>query len=193
MTAVVPSAPGAFGFAPFESSRRTAARSPCSAASTTVSAAAWAIEGTATHSATIAGSRWRRPPGLPATADLKVRTTSAMSNLRENAAAVPDLLDRDVVAVEQRHEQIGEARVLWILHVLPALDPAAGVAEDDGRQRVVVVLVAVAHVAAEHDRRVVEHGTVGFLRLGQPLHELREDQRVERLDLHELFLFLRVV
>src|SRR4029077_3769500 len=92
-------------------------------------------------------------------------------DLREDAAAVAELLDRDVVAVEQRDEQIGEARILRILQMLAALDVSVRVAENLRRQRVVVVLVAVAHVAAEQNRRVIEDRAVGFLRLRQPIDE----------------------
>src|SRR4029079_16634504 len=82
------------------------------------------------------------------------RSNERMSDLRQDAAAVADLLDRDVVPVEQRQEQIGEARVLWIFQWLTALDPAVRVAQHGRRQRVVVVPVAVAHVAAEENRRM---------------------------------------
>src|SRR5262245_2504746 len=116
MIAVVPSGPGVFGFAPFVSSRVAAARSPRSAASSRVFSAANAINDVAVRRA--ARTRKRRT-----------------LDLREDAATVPELLDRDVVPVEQRHEQIGEARVLRILQVLTALDLAVGVTEDRRRQR----------------------------------------------------------
>jgi hypothetical protein len=51
MIAVVPSGPGVFGFAPFDSSRDTAARSPRSAASISVGSAALVIEANATNAA----------------------------------------------------------------------------------------------------------------------------------------------
>src|SRR5215831_12997673 len=102
------------------------------------------------------------------TVRLKADTTEVMtSDLRKNAAAVAKLLDRNVVPVEQRDEQIGEARVLRILQMLTTLDTTVSVAENRGRQRVVVVPVAVAHVAAKQDRRMIQHAAVGFLRLGE--------------------------
>ncbi len=57
MIAVVPSGPGAFGFAPFASSCNAAARSPRSAASSSVASAAIAIELAATNIAIAATSR----------------------------------------------------------------------------------------------------------------------------------------
>jgi hypothetical protein len=66
--------------------------------------------------------------------------------------------------------------------VLAALDAAVTLAEHDVRQRVVVVQVAVRHVAAVQDDRVVEQRAVAVLRVGQLLDELREDLRVVVLD-----------
>ena len=77
--------------------------------------------------------------------------------------------------------------------MLAALDAAVRVTEDRRRQRVVVVPVAVAHVAAEQNRRVVEHRPVGFLCLRQPFDKLRKHEGVVRLNLHQLVLLLRVV
>ena len=72
------------------------------------------------------------------------------------------------------------------------LDLAVRVTKDGGRQRIVVVLVAVAHVAAIQDRRVIQHGR-RFLRLRQPLDERREHLGVVALNLNELGLLLRVL
>src|SRR5688572_31511745 len=91
MTAVVPSAPGVFGSAPLASSASAAARSPRSAAATSGESAANAIEQAA-----------RKVP----TARSPARR---MSDLRDDAAAVAQFLQRDVVAVEQRHQLVREA------------------------------------------------------------------------------------
>src|SRR5688572_8226771 len=185
ITAVVPSGPGAFGSAPVARRRNAAARSPRSVASSNRFSAAVAIVAVRLDTATTAVKTYqgRLGPHVPAPAsatdsarprdERRVRQART-SDLREDAAAVANLLHRDVVAVEQRHEQIREARVLRILQVLAALDASVRVAEDGRRQRIVVVPVAVAHVAAEDDRRVVEHGAAALLRLRQPLDELRE-------------------
>src|SRR5687768_5383116 len=174
ISAVVPSGPGVFGFAPLASMARAAARSPRSTISSSPGSAAAATEIATNHAATTAAS---------------LRTLY----LGEDAAAVADLLHRDVVPVEDRRQQIREARVLRVFEVLAALDLAVGVTEDGRRQRVVVVLVAVAHVAAEEDGRVVQHRAARLLRLRQPLHELREHFGVIALDLHQLGHLLRVV
>src|SRR4051812_30942966 len=144
MIGVVPSGPATFASAPLASSASTAARFPCSTASSS---------GVAAEAATAVASH------MAMTAQMEIpqvsRTfTTLISQLRENAAAVADFLHRDVVSVEQRHEQVGESRILRIFHVLTALDASVRVPENCCRQRVVVVLVAVAHVAAEQNRRM---------------------------------------
>src|SRR5262245_44461887 len=173
MIAVVPSGPGVFGFVPFESSCNTAARSFRSAASRRGFPAAEAIETETTSPAIASHAR--------------------ISDLRQDSTAVSDLLHRDVIAIEQRDQQIRKARVLRVLHVLAAFDPAVRVAEDRRRQRIVVVLVAVAHVAAEEDRRVIEHCAGALLRLRQTIDELGEHLGVITLDLHQLVLLRRLV
>src|SRR5436190_1309600 len=140
MTAVVPSGPGVLGLAPLASKASTAVRSPFSAAARTGGSAAEATE---------AETRIAKSMG-----HLKVAPTSVGQrtlDLRQDAAAVAQLLHRDVVAIEQCHEQIGEPRILRILQMLTTFDLAASMPEDCRRQRIVVVLVAVAHVAAEQN------------------------------------------
>src|SRR5690349_10734126 len=145
MMAVVPSGPGVLGFAPLASSFSAAARSPRSAAASTESA--WPAADATDTDNRIARSTWGPALAGP--------DRSRISDLRQDAAAVAQLLDRDVVPVEQCDQQVREPRVLRVLHVLPAFDLPVGVAEDRRGQRIVVVPIAVAHVAAEEDRRVI--------------------------------------
>ena len=72
-------------------------------------------------------------------------------------------------------------RVLLVVQVLVALD-AAATADQRLRQRIVVVRVAVGHVAAEQNDRMVEHRSVAFLHVLEALHELREHRGVVVLD-----------
>jgi glyoxylase-like metal-dependent hydrolase (beta-lactamase superfamily II) len=70
--------------------------------------------------------------------------------------------------------------------------PAAGLerstaaADEDVRKRVVVVPVAVAHVRAEKEHRVVEQRTFPVGRLGEPVDEVRESLHVIALNGDEL-------
>ncbi len=83
-------------------------------------------------------------------------------DLRKTVDAVADGLHRDLIALEQRKEQFAVTRILGILQVLAALDLSVGVSQDRGRQRIVVVAIAVAHVAAKQNRGMIEHSAVGF-------------------------------
>ena len=62
--------------------------------------------------------------------------------------------------------------------MLAALDLAAAAADERHRQREVIVRVAVAHVAAVDEQRVVEHRAVAVRRVLELLHEPRERARV---------------
>src|SRR5687767_8416739 len=62
--------------------------------------------------------------------------------------------------VEHRDQQVGHRRVIRIPQVTPALHPARRAADDEVRQREVIVGVAVAHVAAVEQHGVVEDRAV---------------------------------
>src|SRR5690606_40028799 len=51
-------------------------------------------------------------------------------------------------------------------------------AQHRSRKRIVVVPVAVAHVAAVHDHRMIEHRAVSVRRVREPLDEAGEKLRV---------------
>src|SRR6185295_16229084 len=159
MMAVVPSGASAFGLVPFcASNRRTVARSPFSAASRSVGSAVVATE--------TAASQTIKPT-------IGTAVITRILDLREKTAAVANRFHRDIVAVKQRHQQIGKARILWILQMLAALDASVRMAEQRGRQRIVVVRIAVAHVAAIKNGRVIQHGAIAFLRCFDLLDESR--------------------
>ena len=77
--------------------------------------------------------------------------------------------------------------------MLAALDLSVRMAQQSRRQRIVVVLVAVAHVAAEEDRGVIQHRAVAFLRLDSFLMKSANISRVVLLNLHQLVHLLRIV
>ena len=66
-------------------------------------------------------------------------------------------------------------------------------AENRRRQRIVVVTIAVAHVAAEQNRGMIEHRSIRFLYRHELLDESGKYFGVVLLDLHQLVLFLRIV
>ena len=89
--------------------------------------------------------------------------------------------DRHARAVQHRDQDVRVRRVLRIVQVLATLD-AATTADQRLRQRIVVVGVAVGHVAAEQDDRMVEHRPVAVGHLVEALDELREHRGVVVLD-----------
>src|SRR5678815_3698037 len=88
-------------------------------------------------------------------------TVPAMRNVSENAVSsartLQVLQSSSAVAerflfhahlVEHRHEQVGHGRVVLVLQVTSALHLPSRATDDEIGQRVVIVSVAVAHVAA---------------------------------------------
>ena len=71
--------------------------------------------------------------------------------------------------------------VLWIVQVLSSLETAA-FANEHLRQRIDVVSVAVGHVTAEQNDRMVEHRTVAIGHVLEALGKLRENCSVIVLD-----------
>ena len=64
---------------------------------------------------------------------------------RNHAGAVAELLGRDAELVEHRQQQVRHRRVRRVPDVTPAFQRARCAAGQDDRQRIVIVLVAVAH------------------------------------------------
>src|SRR6516164_2574867 len=79
----------------------------------------------------------------------------AWLDLREALGAISDGVHRDLIALEQGKQQVGVTRILGIFQVLAALDLSVRVSEDRGGQRIVVVAVAVAHIAAKENRGMI--------------------------------------
>src|SRR5581483_12356275 len=89
-------------------------------------------------------------------------TASCLSNLRELAGAVADGLRRHSRTIEEREQHIRQGRVIGVTQMLPALELAAASAEQGGRQRELIVAVAVAHVAAVQNDRVIQQRSIAI-------------------------------
>ncbi len=63
---------------------------------------------------------------------------------------------------------------------------AVAAADDDGRNRIVAVLVAVAHVRSVQEDRMIQQRAVAIGRLRHLLQERGKAVHVPRLDLHQL-------
>ncbi len=77
--------------------------------------------------------------------------------------------------------------------MLVALQPAATAAHHGRRQREMIVQVAVAHVAAEQDHGLIQHGALAVGHRLQLLHEGCEHTGVEHLHLREAVHLLLIV
>src|ERR1043166_8676638 len=90
-------------------------------------------------------------------------------------------------------QQVGHRRVIRIPQMPSTLDAPVRRAHHEVREREVIVRVAVAHVAAVQDHRVVEQRAVAVGRVLQPIEEMLEEPDVVGLDLHVLFHLLGAV
>ena len=90
----------------------------------------------------------------------------------ERPGAIGEPLDRGADAVEHRHVQVAERRVLAVDEVPTRRQRAAGPAGQHGRQVVRVVLVAVAQGRAEQHHRVVQQRPFPFADLLHPVEQL---------------------
>ena len=84
----------------------------------------------------------------------------AASHPGDHSGAVAERLPPRVDLVENRQVHVGQRRRLAQREVLAALEPAVAAADEDGRQRMPVVPVAVGHVRAVEEHRVVEQRAV---------------------------------
>src|SRR5262249_4553009 len=105
-------------------------------------------------------------PAASAVSDVRARTrakrkTFLILDLRKRLdAIVADLVGFDARALCDREEQVRERRLIGISQMLSAFDLAVRASDDRHRQREVIVAIAVAHVAAPDEKRMIEHGAV---------------------------------
>ena len=100
-----------------------------------------------------------------------------------NPTAVADLVARNSGAVEQRQQQVRQRRPVGVLQVLTTLQLAASTSHHQRRQREFIMGIAVAHVAAVEQDRVIQHGAVPIWHRRELAEELGKDLTVIRLDL----------
>src|SRR5215510_16027499 len=95
------------------------------------------------------------PPNAPFSIDLRFMAGDPeRSNTGNHVGAVPDAFHLHARLVQQREMQIGNRRTFGQLDLLPSLLERARAATDqDVRQRIIAVQVAVAHVGAVEQHR----------------------------------------
>src|SRR5690348_2299679 len=109
-------------------------------------------------------SGWTRTPSKPARFDVSWWNAQLLLSLQplETPGRVTDAVDVDLHAVEHRHPEVIERRVLRIADVAARRERPAAAAREEDRQVVVVMGVAVGVAAAVGDHAVVEQCAVPF-------------------------------
>src|SRR5262245_4733684 len=95
-------------------------------------------------------------------------------DLGKQSAAISNFFGRNPRAIEQRLEQVCQRRLVGVLQMLTALELSAAAAHHQRRQWEVIVLVAVAHVAAVEQDRVIQDRAVAVGHRLELLQELGE-------------------
>src|SRR5207342_3798668 len=89
------------------------------------------------------------PPNAPFSIALRFMAGAPeRSDTGDHAGAVPEALRLEARLVQQREVQIGNRRAFGQLDLPSPLEPAGSPADQDVRQRIVAVQVAVGHVGA---------------------------------------------
>src|SRR4030095_16718122 len=89
---------------------------------------------------------------------------------------------RDSSPVEQSQQQVCKRRLIRNTNVLASFDPPHTTAKDGSWKRKMVMSVAIAHVAAENEDRMIQHGAVAVRHLRQFCREFGEHVGVIRLN-----------
>ena len=119
------------------------------------------------------------PPNAPFTIVLR-------SNTCDLARAVAEALHLQARLVEHREVQVRNRRAFGQIDLPAALELAGAAADEDVRQRIIGVHVAVGHVGAVEQHRVVEQRAFAVGCFRQLRDELREPLQVIALDFDQL-------
>src|SRR5262245_12547298 len=138
--------------------------------------------------------RPKTPPNAPFTIVLRFMTAlrfmagcSERSDSGDLAGAVRETLHLQPRLVEQREVQIANRRAHGQIDMASALERAGAAAEQDVRQRIIAVHVAVAHVGAVEQHGVIQQRAFAIGGGGEFRDELREPLHVIALNLDQLF------
>ncbi len=115
------------------------------------------------------------------------------SNCLEGARTVAVLLDRHTGPLQQRQQQVGKWLLVVELQVLIAFDGTGAVPQHDRRERKVIMIIAVRHVRAVQEDRVVEDAVLAVRLLGELAEEVRDHLAVPGLQLRQLHEAGRII
>src|SRR5580704_5757808 len=125
-----------------------------------------------------------RPPGSD---------RSAWLNVDEFAGAIAQGILWNATLIEHGQQQVRNRRVIVVAQVPATLELSASAASHQIRQREMIMQIAVAHVAAEENDRIVQQIAVAIRRALQLPEEARKQRDVIVLDLHQLLDLFRQV
>src|SRR5690349_14486157 len=128
------------------------------------------------------GRRAAAGPSYPPAGSESLCDPLSSSDLADQPGAVAELRLLNPELVQDRQVQIRERCARGRRDILAADVLAIRAAHQDLRQRIVVVLIAVAHVRAVQEQRMIEDAALTLLRIGQLLQEVREALDVVALD-----------
>src|SRR5262245_14346372 len=138
--------------------------------------------------------RPRTPPNAPFTIALRFMAgCPERSDTGDLAGAVPEALHLQTRLVQQREVQIGNRRAFGQLDLPSPLERAGPAADQDVRQRIIAVQVAVGHVGAVEQHGVIQELAFAVGCGGELRHELREPLHVIALDLDQLFQPIEII
>src|SRR5882724_3293382 len=132
--------------------------------------------------------RPRTPPNAPFTIALRFMIACPeRSNTGDLAGAVRETLHLQPRLVQQREVQIANRRAHGQIDMASPLECAVAAADQDVRQRIIAVQVAVAHVGAVEQHGVIQQRAFAIGGGGEFRDELREPLHVIALNLDQLF------
>src|SRR3984957_8274454 len=132
--------------------------------------------------------RPRTPPNAPFSIALRFMAgCPERSDIGDLAGAVPEALRLQTRLVQQREVQIGNRRAFGQLDLPSTLERAGGAADQESRQRIIAVQVAVGHVGAVEQHGVIQERAFSVGCGGEFRDELREPLHVIALNLDQLF------
>src|ERR1700730_8415455 len=138
--------------------------------------------------------RPRMPPNAPFTIALRfMAECPECLDTGDLAGAVPEALHLQTRLVQQREVQIGNRRAFGQLDLPSSLERAGAAADQDVRQRIITVQVAVGHVGAVEQHGVIQQRAFAVGCGGEFRDEIREPLQGIALNLDQLFKPIEII
>jgi len=116
----------------------------------------------------------------------RVRDLQAVTLKREDPRAIPEAFLLHAELVEHAEQKIRHRGVLRSNDMTVAFQRAAGAAEDNKRQWIVIVLIPVAHAASIKNHRMIQQGAVAVVCRSEFVDEVGQHGDVVFVDHREI-------